>query len=238
MTTDALPDSYDDDRTAVQRIATHVLSRARHAVVGRIDLTATPGGLGTPAFGDEHTVVRLTADSLVVERTGEAGATTRSMWLEGSSLADLARFAGADLRAEYSAGHDTPPVGEVDEPIHIASGVPATIGAWFALGAAAIDAIVVAAPPAATPGRARIWPEHLDLGIDLAAGSGARLNLGASVGDGFHGAPYLYVGPWVPDRPGDAAYWNAPFGAVLGFDDVRSGADPVAFFREGVARFG
>lgn len=56
---------------------------------------------------------------------------------------------------------------------------------------------------------------------------GVRCNLGAAAGDGFSDEPYLYVGPWDALRPGSADYWNAPFGAVLGYDDLDAAADPL-----------
>jgi hypothetical protein len=54
------------------------------------------------------------------------------------------------------------------------------------------------------------------------------VNLGASPGDTYSEQPYLYVGPWEPDRPGDPSYWNAPFGATLGYDQLLASADPIA----------
>ena len=39
-------------RDVLKRIATHVLARRRYAATGRFGLRATPGGFGTPAFGD------------------------------------------------------------------------------------------------------------------------------------------------------------------------------------------
>jgi hypothetical protein len=64
------------------------------------------------------------------------------------------------------------------------------------------------------------------------------VNLGGSAGDGFHQLPYLYIGPWTPERPGDSEFWNAPFGAVIGFGEVAASPDPVddafAFFRTGL----
>lgn len=45
-----------------------------------------------------------------------------------------------------------------------------------------------------------------------------RVNLGGSPGDGSSDGssdePYPYVGPWTPGRPGDPAFWNAPYGAM------------------------
>ena len=112
----------------------------------------------------------------------------------------------------------------------------------------AIDEVVASLPaPEATVGR--LWPEHFDYGIDLAAAPGVRCNLGAAAGDGFHAEPYLYVGPWgfaeggfsesATPRPGPDGFWNAPFGAVLGFGDIDAADDPIRtaieFFMTGIA---
>lgn len=234
-----LPATYDADRLEVQRLAVHVLARARHQAVGRFGLVATPGGVGTPAFGPDATVVRLSGPALLVERGGDVTATP----LAGATLRALAEVAGADLAVDLSVGHDTPPPGDLDGPIAIDPASVAAIGRWLALGTAAIDEVVAGLGAATSPARTQVWPEHFDAGTNVAVGPGAddRVNLGASTGDGFHAAPYLYVGPWSADRPGDAAYWNAPFGAVLGWDDVAGALDPaataVAFLREGLARF-
>ncbi|MEM9514592.1 MAG: hypothetical protein AAGA42_07000 [Actinomycetota bacterium] len=71
---------------------------------------------------------------------------------------------------------------------------------------------------------------------NLADGDG--INLGGSPGDGFSAEPYLYVGPWSANRPGDPDYWNAPFGAVLTRGElIERGADAAGrFFAEGVGR--
>ena len=39
------------------------------------------------------------------------------------------------------------------------------------------------------------------------------------------------------DRPGDAAFWNAPFGAVRRWREVDGVDDAADFLREGLARF-
>jgi hypothetical protein len=67
------------------------------------------------------------------------------------------------------------------------------------------------------------------------------VNLGGSPGDGFSDEPYLYVGPWTSDRPGDSEFWNAPFGAFRTWSQLGAGpADVVitgaAFLLDGYRR--
>ena len=73
----------------------------------------------------------------------------------------------------------------------------------------------------------QLWPEHFDAGTSVAVDDGERCNLGASPGDAFSEEPYLYVGPHGPERPGATDYWNAPFGAVIGFDEIDAADDPI-----------
>ena len=56
-----------------------------------------------------------------------------------------------------------------------------------------------------------------------------------SPGDADHEEPYVYVGPWEP-RAGDV--WNEPWGASLGYEAIRTGADPVEFIRTARASIG
>ena len=50
--------------------------------------------------------------------------------------------------------------------------------------------------------------------------------------------PYLYVAPGAPHRPGDPAFWNAPFGAVElrveGLAATEEVERAVAFFEGGL----
>lgn len=234
-----LPASYPADRLEIQQVVVHVLARARHQAVGRFGLVATPGGVGTPAFGPDAKVVRLSGSALVVEEGGDAA----SVPLAGATLRSLAAAAGADLALELSVGHDTPPLGDIDAPLAVDPACVVAVGRWLALGTAAIDEAVTGVGPAASPARTQVWPEHFDAGTSVAVGPAPddRVNLGASAGDDFHADPYLYVGPWGPERPGPPGYWNAPFGAVLGWADVARTPDPAAtavdFLRDGLDRF-
>jgi len=234
-----LPGEFSATRLVARRIGGHIMARVRKAAIGRIDLAPFPGGFGTPSFGTDHCVIRICGGLLIVERTGGT-VRTRSLPVNGATLAELAELAGADLAANLDVGHDTPPLGDVDEPLAFDAASATQLGNWFAFGLQVIDRVVAVQPATAEPTRARIWPEHFDLGIDLAAAGGSRLNLGASPGDEFHDAPYLYVSPWDTPRPGDPAYWNAPFGAVLGYDEISAAPGAidagVAFMAEGLSR--
>lgn len=161
-----------------------------------------------------------------------------SLDLRVASLSEAAAFAEADLAAPFDAGSDTPPVGDVDVPLAVDAAAASALADWFAFGTAALDAVVAALDPTAEPSVVQVWPEHFDAGCDVAAVPGQRVNLGASPGDGLSTEPYLYVGPWGPDRPGHPDYWNAPFGALLGHAALRDSTDPqgdaVAFLRRGL----
>ena len=111
---------------------------------------------------------------------------------------------------------------------------PGSRSAWRVL-----DEAVAEAGADAGPTVLQLWPEHFDAGCDLGVGGGRRTNLGASPGDSSSPEPYLYVGPWDEDRPGDPTYWNAGFGALLGYEELRRSEDPSAraleFLRTGLA---
>lgn len=237
MEMSALPERFVATRSEMQRVATHVLARRRFDLVGKFGLRATPGGFGTPAGGSEYEVTRIAGTTLVREVTGVEPRTT-TLDLTGATLADAAVLVGVDLTEEFRAGHDTPPVGDPADRLDIDPLSARVLAAWFDFGWGVIDAIVAALPPEAEPSVLQLWPEHFDAGCDVAAAPGGRANLGASPGDAAMPDPYLYVGPWDDARPGDATYWNAPFGAVLGYERLLGADDPratgVAFLRRGL----
>ena len=239
MPTNVTPVEHRATRESLHRVAVHVIARRRTDATGRFGLRATPGGFGTPAFGgpDHDEVLRVAGSTLVREQRAQDGTHAAAHAIDGASLAALATFAGADLAGPLSVGSDTPAPGDPDLPLTVNPAAADRIARWFHLGACALDATVAARGPGATASVVQLWPEHFDLACDVAAGA-TRANLGASPGDGFHEDPYVYVGPWTADRPGDPAFWNAPFGAVLGHDDVFTAADPIAviagFFTAGL----
>ena len=225
-----LPESTAATRASLQRVAVHVLARRRSAVTGKFGLRATPGGFGTPAFGPEHEVVRVAGPYLVRERTG-GSSRTATLDLRSATLSQAADLAEVDLAQPFAAGDDTPPVGDPEVALGVDGDAAAALATWLAFGWRALDAVVAELGTAAAPSVVQLWPEHFDAGVDVAAAPGRRVNLGASPGDGFSAEPYLYVGPWDADRPGDPSFWNAPFGAVLAYDELRGEAEPDAAAR-------
>jgi hypothetical protein len=225
---------------SLHRVAVHVLARRRATVTGRFGLRPTPGGFGTPAFGDpdHEEVLRIAGPMLVRERRRADGTHTTVHPLPGATLGELAELADVDLSAPFSVGRDTPAVGDPEEPLVVAGEAMDVLAQWLHVGALALDRLVATLAPAATPTVAQLWPEHFDLAVDAAAGL-TRVNLGVSVGDAYSAAPYAYVGPWTPDRPGDPGFWNAPFGAMARDHELADRGDVVTalvdFFTRGLA---
>ena len=71
MTLEPLPPTFEDTRWALHRLAQTVISPAREHVTGRIGLRATPGGFGTPPFGDDEQQVRVEGAELVRRAGGQ-----------------------------------------------------------------------------------------------------------------------------------------------------------------------
>ena len=238
-----LADDWPTQRGVLQRIATHVLGQARFRHDGLFDLMPMPGGFGTPAAGSQRERVRLVGGSMFVERvTGsdirELAATTEVVTVAGSSITQLCGAIGFEPDPSFWVGSDTPVLGDPDEPLSLDGLATQVLGEWYLLGQRAIDE-AVASVPGADASVGRLWPEHFDYGIDLAAAPGVRTNLGAAAGDAISDEPYFYVGPWESSPPGSSPYWNAPFGAMLGYAELDAVADPlgraIEFFLHGIA---
>lgn len=221
------PEAFNATRDIVQRVATHVLARRRFDLCAKFGLRAAPGGIGTPACGSEHEVVRIAGTRLIRERTGTQSLTT-SLDLRAATLADAALLVDVDLAAPFEVGRDTPPVGDPTKPLGVDVAGAEALAEWFRFAWAVLDEADGRLDGDLEPSVVQLWPEHFDAACDVATTPGQRVNLGASPGDGFCAQPYLYLGPWDAARPGDPSYWNAPFGAVLTHTELRASTDPLA----------
>src|SRR5919204_6187822 len=89
---DPLPAAFATTREALHTLAENVTAPARYRVDGHIGLVATPGGFGTPVFGDGERV-RVDGIELVHERPGS----TQRVAIR--TLADAAHFLEIPLGA-------------------------------------------------------------------------------------------------------------------------------------------
>ena len=222
-----LPPSFAATRSGLHRLACYVISPARKAAEGRIGLRPSRDGFGTPVFGPAERRVAVMGDEIVVsEREAEV---VRGLI---TTLTAAAWLVPVDLVADPGVGSDLPPF-EPDAALSVDAESAAILGAWFQFGSGVLSTL----GPSLSLGEEWIWPEHFDLGVTHEE----RVNIGFSPGDGFHDEPYVYVGPH--DRSGlSGPYWNAPFGAYLGYSSLLDAEDPsaaaVEFIEEGVSLAG
>jgi hypothetical protein len=185
----------------LHRICAHVLARAQHAETGRLGLVVHDGAIATRD------------DALRIADGGSFG-----------SLAELASDAGVELDQAFSVGHDSPPLGDVHEPLWVdPAEIRWYVQAWQVLEELHDDLRDL------VPSELTLWPEHMDVAFVVDVGGDRQVNVGASPGDAFSEEPYAYVGPHGPERPGDASFWNQPFGASTPW-----GPDAGGFLRRGI----
>jgi hypothetical protein len=189
-------------RETLHRVCAHVLGRRRHQVSGRFGLRAGPTGIATPAFGQEPEVLRVSGPILVRELGGDCTWTA----LEGSTLRQLASFASTSLDTSFD--------GDPDAPLQLGADAVADLAGWFSLAWHVLDTVTAALAAGATAATVQLWPEHFDAATTVTLPGSDSVNLGFSPGDVLEPEPYIYVGPWGARRPGDASFWNAPFGAL------------------------
>ena len=213
---DPLPESFRATREALHTLAEHVIAPARYQVDGHIWLVPTAGGFGTPTFGEGERV-RVDGVELVHERPGS----TRRIAI--TTLGDAAQFLGSPLGAPtevYKPATACMP----DAPLHVDADAARVLAAWLEFVASLLHELREAYATQ-TPTVTQLWPEHFD--VALAAGdadAGTRATYGASPGDGTVPVPYLYAGPWDPNRR-TAAFAAYPFGAATTYDELRDALD-------------
>ena len=170
---------------------------------GRITLRVTPGGFATTGAP----ALRLDGAELVVDESTRVAV--------AGTFAELADA----LRVDFGTPPDGYPDGSgasATDDLTLDAGSARLIQDWFLMADAALRLIA----PRQTP---ILWPEHFDVAILL-----DNTSYGASPGDAFHATPYAYVGSRDHD---DSDFWNAPFGALRGNDQMRSIDDLVTFWR-------
>jgi hypothetical protein len=226
----ALPSTFASTRDSLHALAEHVIAPARFYRDRHIMLTPTPGGFGTPLMSNGERV-RVEGVELLHERPGS----TKRVPI--TTLADAAAFIGIPLGSPeglYKAATPCLP----DAPLQVEAEAAHALADWFALAAAVLKE-VHDAYAATNPSGIHLWPEHFDIGCDLGVeANDTRANYGASPGDGTIADPYLYVGPWAPERR-TGVFAMYPFGAARSYDELLASGDlrsaAAEFFFDGAA---
>jgi hypothetical protein len=202
-------------RVCWHRVAEHVLAAGQFASAGTIRLRPYPGGFST-AVGIDGRQLAVIGDRLVVLTGRERRETVLT------TVGDAAAFAGVEpgLRGSYSPVTPVDP----DAPLMIDLAAARLMADWYALADAALRRFTAELGADAEP---VLWPEHLDVAVAV-----DDVNYGGSLGDDAIPDPYLYVGPHGGPPTGDS-FWNAPFGAAVTFDRIRTPDEAVDFFRQG-----
>jgi hypothetical protein len=204
-----VPEQLVSTRLALHRLAEQVISPAREQATGRIGLRSTPGGFGTPVFGD-GIQIRVLGDQLLVQQAGRE----RSAAI--TTLAEMAEHVGHELLAG--------PVADTD-PLKVDPRASAFLGDWYGFGASVLEALLASADEGAReqlePSLIQLWPEHFDIALELGAERDAqRATYGASPGDERHPEPYLYVAPWGAVPEGELWQATAFAGAELRYAEL------------------
>jgi hypothetical protein len=212
-------------RDSWHALAEHVLAAARHRVNRRIGLRATPGGFGTPSFGDGEEV-RVDGAALVVTRDGE---TVRHPITTVGAAADAVGIVPGAPTEVYAPATALDP----DALLVIDPRAAVVLAAYLELGTELLQAFRASATADDAPSEVQLWPEHFDIGLELGnEARRARGTFGASTGDASHPLPYLYVTRWpgVADDP----FWDdeAFPGASLDYRALAEAPDAAARGRE------
>jgi hypothetical protein len=202
-------------RRAWHAVGEHVLAAARYRADGRIGLAVTPGGFGTPAYGDGRSARVAGLDLVVSDADGERATPL-------TTLAVAAAAVGVEPGAPPVYVAETPL--SLDALLEIDPQAAELLARWFDLTWTVLRAL---GEPVT------LWPEHFDVACELGdEARGERGTFGASPGDDQHGEPYLYVTHWA-DVPDDE-YWNDTSfrGASLAYADVARADDAAVAARE------
>ena len=199
--------TYATTRRRLHGIGECLMSGPQRRAGGRMTLRVTPGGFATTG----EPALRLDGTNLVVDESTRVAIT--------GTFADLADALGVDFGAPPDGYPDGSEANATDD-VSLDPASAFLMQDWYLRADAALRVMA----PRETP---ILWPEHFDVSILL-----DDTSYGASPGDASSPTPYAYVSS--TDHDG-SDFWNAPFGAIRGHEQLRTVADLVAFWRAGQA---
>ena len=226
-----LPDDFQFARDQLHQLAFFALAPARYAVEERMGLRATPGGFGTPVYGDG--LISRIEGRLLVHETGGNVATQAI-----TTIRAAAEFFGGSYDVDWFTEFKDPLAAmDPERPLKIEEAPAVALGEWFAFGFEILEELRGHGKAGDEVSEVQLWPEHFDPAIEMGT-EGTKASYGASPGDRGHLEPYLYVSAWSEiDR--EEPFWNdrnfngasLPFTALLEADDQSRVA--LEFFLEG-----
>ena len=232
MSLQSLPSNYTETREALHQIAFFAVSPARHKTMGRMGLTATSGGFGTPEY--EGRIARVEGAMLIHEKDGNVASQ------HISTIRAASEFFGFDYEAEWFPDfHDPLAPTDPDVVLNVDSAAGLAIGEWFRFGIDVLNELRGHGQDDDGVSEVQLWPEHFDPATELGDYEKAqRASFGASPGDGANPEPYMYVASWS-DIDHSNPYWNGKGfnGASLGYSELLTSDDPseraIEFLLEG-----
>ena len=216
-----LPSSFRNTCNSLHALAEHVLSTARYQRVERFVLQLNPRGFETPPFGEDNTVLAVEGIELVV--TDNRGSRRTSV----TTIRAAAAFVGVEPGLPRSLWEATTPL-VLDATLDIDPLAVQALADWYEFSRGALTALRDRAT-ADTYAPIQLFPQGFDL-----ATNAAEVNYGGSPGDSFCDEPYLYVGPVNRPFPTPTdSFWNAGFGALLRYSEMKSHENAVEFLWRG-----
>ena len=173
-----VPAGYPAARDAFHRLAYGVVAEARRLANTKFGLRYTRGGFGTPFFGADQQV-RVEGTLLIHQHGDDADVHEITTLRAAGDVLDLTP--GTD-----AAEHDSPELGDLDEPLAVDAATGAFLGEWFGLAWAVLEELRLT-PGAHDPERTQLWPGHFDPAIAMGdADANGRATFGMSPGDHSH----------------------------------------------------
>jgi hypothetical protein len=205
------PETLVETRVALHRVAEHVISPARQRANGKIGLRWTLGGFGTPFFGADAQVRAENGVLVVQSRFRERRAPI-------TTLAAAAELIGFDLNGDETE--------VAAAPLTVDPDAARFIGNFLGFATNVLEQLRADVPPDYEPGRVELWPHSFDLVVEIGMEqAGRRAAFGASLGDLYHEAPYLFVTP-LDVRPTGELWQAWSFsGAELTYRELRAAPD-------------
>ena len=206
-----VPAGLADTRRSFHALARRVVGPVRERANEQCGLRWIRGGFGTPYFGADAQV-RVEHTTLIVQsRFRERSAPI-------STLADAAELIGFDLSRDEIEAAGAPLVVEPD--------AARFIGDFLGFATNVLEQLRADVPPEYEPSRVELWPQTFNLMVEVGLEhAGRRAAFGASLGDRYHDAPYLFVTPLDVRPTGDLWRASTFSGADLSYRELRAAAD-------------